>query len=131
MTERLYTRYPFSAAAELIDRSGAQMPSRVTNISFGGCRLIATGRLALGAEVAVKIHTLSDYFEAPAVVIHSTATDLGVMLHNVSPVYFTVLRRWIGAISSATPKPRPQNPEIGKRIPLNGGAPGKGLGPNT
>jgi hypothetical protein len=104
MAERLYTRYPFSAAAEIIDGSGAQMPSRVTNISFCGCRLIATGRFSIGSEVSVKIHTPTEYFECPATVAHSTATDLGVTFHNVGPVYFTVLRRWISGISSVTPK---------------------------
>lgn len=109
---RLYTRYPFSAAAEIIDNSGAQMPSRVTNIGFGGCRLIATGRLSIGAEVTVKIRTSTEYFESTAAVIHSTATDLGVMFHNVGAVYFTALRRWISAMSSVTvPSASSNNPK--------------------
>jgi PilZ domain len=100
--DRLYTRYSFSAAAEIIDPSGAQMPSRVSNISFGGCRLAANGRLRLGAEVTIKIHLAADDFEAPAFVIHSTAIEMGVMFHNIGPAFFNVLHRWISAARSAS-----------------------------
>jgi hypothetical protein len=103
--DRLYTRYPFSASAVIIDGSGAQMPSRVANIGFGGCRLIATGRFTIGAEVTVKVNSPTEYFECPAVVVHSTATDVGVMFHNIGPVYFSVLRRWIGAATAPVPTP--------------------------
>ena len=78
------------------------MPSRVSNVSFGGCRLVANGRLRIGAEVTAKIHWSGDYFEAPAVVIHSTATDTGVMFHNISPASFNVLHRWISTARAAT-----------------------------
>jgi hypothetical protein len=110
--DRLYTRYPFSATAEITDGSGAQMPSRVTNISFGGCRFIATGRFSLGAQVTVKIHTPTEYFESQASIVHSTATDAGIMFHNIGPVYFSVLRRWISAANSLTPPPPTQKSGI-------------------
>jgi PilZ domain len=117
MPDRLYTRYPFSATAEIIDSSSAQMPSRVTNIGFGGCRLIATGRLSIGAEVTVKIHTPTEYFESAATVAHSTANDLGVMFHNVSPVYFNVLRRWISAITQVAVLPPASHPKFPSEAP--------------
>src|ERR1700747_1189114 len=112
MHERIYTRYPFSATAEIIDSSSAQMPSRGTNIGFGGCRLIATGRLSIGSEVTVKIHTPTEYFESAATVAHSTATDLGVTFHNVSPVYFNILRKWISAITSVVVPPPLSKPKF-------------------
>jgi PilZ domain-containing protein len=102
LRDRLYTRYPFSAAAEIIDSSGAQMPSRVINIGFGGGRLLANGRLPIGAEVTVKVHTQADYFETEAEVVHSSATDVGVVFHNISPVFFSVLSRWISKARSAS-----------------------------
>lgn len=114
--DRLYTRYPFSAAAELVDRSGAQMPSRVTNISFGGCRLVANGRLRIGAEVTAKIHSSGDYFEAPALVVHSTATDTGVMFHNIGPAFFNVLHRWISMARVATELTAPTSPPVTRSL---------------
>ena len=105
--DRLYTRYAFSAVAEIIDTSGAQMPSRVSNVSFGGCRLLASGKLRVGAEVRVKIHLAADDFEAPAQVVHSTATDAGVMFHNIAPAFLNVLHRWISAARAANEMPSP------------------------
>jgi hypothetical protein len=90
---RLYTRYDFSAAAEIIS-SGAEMRSRVTNISFGGCRLLTNGKLPIGAQVTVKIHTPTDHFEATAQVVHSTPSDAGVMFGNIAPQSLLVLRKW-------------------------------------
>jgi hypothetical protein len=72
---RLYTRYSFSAAAEIVDGSGARLRTRVTNISYGGCRLLTQGQLRFGTAVTVKIYTPTDNFEAPAKVAHATAND--------------------------------------------------------
>jgi PilZ domain len=47
---RLYTRYPFTAEAK-ISSSGAVMPARVTNISFGGCRLLTNGRVPVNTAL--------------------------------------------------------------------------------
>ena len=105
--DRLYTRYAFSAVAEIVDTSGAQMPSRVSNISFGGCRLLSSGKLRVGAEVKVKVHLAADDFEAPAQVVHSTATETGVMFHNIGPAFLNVLHRWISAARAATEMPTP------------------------
>lgn len=92
---RLYTRYPFAAAAEIIDDSGAQQPSQVTNISFGGCRLITNRQLSMGAKLTVKIHTSTESFEAKATVVHSTATEAGVMFGTISAESLFVLQKWI------------------------------------
>ena len=106
--DRLYTRYPFSAAAEIIDGSGAQMPSGVINIGFGGGRLLASGRLPIRAEVTVKIHTPTDYFETQAEVIHSSATDVGVAFHSISPMFFSILSRWISTTRSTQVIEKPE-----------------------
>jgi hypothetical protein len=114
-TDRLYTRYPFSAAAEIVHGSGAQMPSRVTNISFGGCRLMANGRFPINADVQVKIQSFGDYFESPAQVVHSTATDLGVMFRNIGPGSFNVLHKWISGVRPPTPDPLETGRKSGPR----------------
>jgi hypothetical protein len=98
---RLYTRYPFSASAEIRDGSQAEMPSRVLNIGLGGGRLRTIGRLPIGAEITVKIRTSNDYFEALAEVVHSTATEVSVAFHHVGPTFFGILSRWIKTARSA------------------------------
>lgn len=80
--ERLYARHPFSAPAEVLDAAGAMMRTRVTEISYGGCRLIAQGRFPVGAAVALTISTPKDHFETTAKVVHSTVNDVGLMFVN-------------------------------------------------
>lgn len=97
---RLYTRYPFSAAAEIVS-SGTQMPSRVMNISFGGCRLLSERPLPVGTAITVTIRTPTDAFEATAKVAYSSESDAGVMFDKVSPRSLLVLKKWISAASEA------------------------------
>ena len=104
---RLYERYNFAATAEIIDGSGAHFPSQATNISFGGCRLVTNGRLPIGASVTIKIRTAPDDFEAPAQVVHSTASDAGVMFGKFTAQSLFVLEKWINEAKSATTAPQP------------------------
>ena len=93
--ERLYTRYPFSAAGEIVDASGAGMRSAVTNISYGGCRLLTQTQLPLGAAITVRIRTATDQFEAAAKVVHSTPGAVGLMFGDIAAQSLFVLRKWI------------------------------------
>jgi hypothetical protein len=97
--ERLYTRYAFSAAGEILDSSGTGMRSAVTNISYGGCRLLTQTQLPLGAAITVKIQTATEQFEATARVVHSTPSDAGVMFGDIAAASLFVLRKWIDAAS--------------------------------
>jgi hypothetical protein len=97
---RLYTRYAFEAHAEIIT-SDAELPSRVTNISFGGCRLLTNGLLPTGATITIKIRTPTDSFAATAKVMHSTANDVGVMFDKIGPEFLSVLQKWINVAKSA------------------------------
>ena len=92
---RLYERYNFSASAVIIDASGAEVPARVANISFGGCRLLTNRKLPIASEITVKIHAIDDNFEAPAKVVHSSDTDAGVMFGNLTADALFVLQKWI------------------------------------
>lgn len=105
---RLYTRYPFTAEAE-INSSGAVMPARVTNISFGGCRLLTNGRVPVGDALTIKIHTPTDSFEATTKVVHSTENEAGVIFDQVSPQSLFVLQKWIRAAQSASTVPTPNS----------------------
>jgi PilZ domain len=98
---RLTTRYAFEANAEIITLD-TELPSRVTNISFGGCRLLTTGLLPTGATITIKIRTPTHSFVATAKVIHSTANDVGVMFDKIGPESLLVLQKLIDAAKSAT-----------------------------
>lgn len=93
--KRLYERYDFSAPATLTDPSGAQFPARVTNISYGGCRLLIERKFPIGAEVIVKIQALEKEFAVSAKVVHSSDTDMGVMFGNLTADVLFALQKWI------------------------------------
>ena len=97
---RLYTRYPFAADAKIIT-PGSEMPSKVTNISFGGCRLLAGAELEVGATITIKINTESNSFEATAKVVHSDGNVAGVMFDKFSGDSLLVPRKWIDSAKSA------------------------------
>jgi PilZ domain len=93
--KRLYERYDFVASAVLTDDSGAEMPARVSNISYGGCRLLLNRQLSIGAQVTVKIHAIEDEFEASAKVVHSSEKDAGLMFGRIGADALFVLQKWI------------------------------------
>jgi hypothetical protein len=98
--KRLYTRYPFEAHAEII-ASDVEWSLRVTNISFGGCRLLTNGLIPEGSTITIRIRTQTDSFMATAKVMHSTADDVGVMFDEIRPESLPVLQKWINAAKSA------------------------------
>jgi len=102
--ERLYTRFSFFALAEVLDATGAVMRTRVTNVSYGGCRLLAQGQFPVGAAVTVRIQTPTDHFEATAKVVHSTANDVGLLFGNIPTPSLFVLRKWIRAAMQEKPE---------------------------
>ena len=102
--ERLYTRFPFSAAGEVVDGPSAGMRGAITNISYGGCRLLTSTQLPLGAAITVKIQTASEQFEAAAKVVHSTPSDAGLMFGDIAAQSLFVLRKWIDAATAEKQK---------------------------
>jgi c-di-GMP-binding flagellar brake protein YcgR len=102
--QRLYTRYPFSAAAEIVDSSGAKMRVRVTNISFGGCRLVDNGGLPVGMRTTMRIQE-PDQFEATATVVHSNASEMGVMFNDIRPASLLILQKWINQTTEKSTSP--------------------------
>ena len=93
--KRLYERYDFSASAEITDDSGSRLSARVSNISFGGCRLLVDRQFRIGTEITVKIGGVEDVFEAPAKIVHSTDTAMGMMFGKMTPGALFVLQKWI------------------------------------
>jgi hypothetical protein len=69
----------------------------VTNISYGGCRVLTQKQLPLGAAITVKIRTAADQFEAAAKVVHSTPSEAGLIFGDIAAQSLFVLRKWIEA----------------------------------
>lgn len=111
--ERMYTRFPFSGDGEIVDGSGAGMRGAVTNISYGGCRLLTQKQLPLNAAITVKIQTPTDQFEAAAKVVHSSPSEAGLMFGDIAAQSLFVLRRWIDAATEEKRKREsPQSPRL-------------------
>lgn len=101
MTEsvkRLYERYEFTALAVIVMPSGEEITARVSNISYGGCLLLTTRKLPIGAELTVKIHTFDQEFEAPVRVVHSGENHVGMMFGKITPAALFVLQKWISDV---------------------------------
>ena len=98
---RITPRHPFSAIAEVTDRRGAEMRVQITDISACGCHFLSKGRLPVGTEVTIRIHTSSDEFEASAIVVRSTRTNTGVMFNKVNTAFLPVLEKWLATARSA------------------------------
>ena len=58
-------RHPFVAAAEVEDVAvGSRLPTRVSDLSVGGCYVDTVNPFPAGTEVRVKILTMTQQFEA-------------------------------------------------------------------
>jgi|SRR5580704_4568699 hypothetical protein len=102
--QRCEPRYPFIAAAELLEEnSGARMSSQISDLSLNGCYVDTINPLPDGTLVHVRIFTQTHAFEAPATVIHSQAfLGMGMKFRDVRPESVEVLRLWLpGAAEQA------------------------------
>jgi PilZ domain len=102
--QRCEPRYPFIAAAELLEEnSGARMSSQISDLSLNGCYVDTINPLPDGTLVQVRIFTQTHAFEAPATVIHSQAfLGMGMKFRDVRPESVEVLRLWLpGAAEQA------------------------------
>lgn len=90
-------RYPFIAAAELLEESsGSRMSTQISDLSLGGCYVDTVNPLPCGTVVQVKIFTQTHSFEAPAMVVYShTHLGMGMKFGAVQPEHEKVLRLWL------------------------------------
>ena len=88
-------RFQFIAPVELINESGGQVTTYVTDLGLHGCSMGVSNPPPQGAAIQLKINTARDCFEARATVVHSSFNRIGVAFHDVKPRSLTVLRRWL------------------------------------
>lgn len=95
--QRLTTRFPFSADAEIIrPETQTVEKTRVNEISTYGCYLDRNVAVQRGAQVVVKITSRGSVFEASATVLYSQPTlGTGLAFRELKPKDWAILQGWL------------------------------------
>jgi len=96
---RRSVRHPFIASAEVEQLAvGSRLPSRISDLSVGGCYVDTVNPFPGGTQVRVRIFSAKQQFEAPATVVYSHP-HLGMGLHfgELAPEHQATLRQWLPA----------------------------------
>jgi PilZ domain len=90
-------RYPFVGSIEMREgTSEDKRIARVKELSLNGCYVDMQSPYPLGASLAIKLFTQTEFFEAQASVIYSQADQgMGLMFRDTKPYYLMVLRKWL------------------------------------
>lgn len=90
-------RYPFIGSIEM--REGTSEDKRtahVKELSLNGCYVDIESPYPMGASLAIKLFTETEFFEAQASVIYSQSDHgMGLMFRETKPYYLMVLRKWL------------------------------------
>ena len=90
-------RYPFNGSIEM--REGAsedKRTARVKGLGLNGCYVETQNPYPMGASLAIKLFTETEFFEAQASVIYSQPNHgMGLMFRETKPYYLMVLRKWL------------------------------------
>jgi hypothetical protein len=94
---RTTPRYPFIAAAEVIDQSsGVSIAARVSELSLFGCYIEIVNPPPDGSQIVVKIRSEGRFFEAPGTIAYAQPNlGIGVKFHDVSHQFLIVLKEWL------------------------------------
>jgi len=98
---RRVVRYPFTAAAEIMDVSSqARVAGRSSDLGLGGCYIDILSPFALGAAVRVRLERDQKVFEAMATVTYAQLSmGMGLAFTEVKPEHQAVLRAWVAELS--------------------------------
>ncbi len=98
---RLTQRFPFTAAAEVIDlRSKARVTGRSSDLGLGGCYIDTLAPFPLGTMVQVRMERDLREFEAAGVVSYALVSmGMGLAFTEIKPEFQTVLETWIAELN--------------------------------
>ena len=101
-------RYSFVGSIEMREgTSEDKRTARVKELSLNGCYVDTQSPYPLGASLAIKLFTETEFFEAQASVIYSQADQgMGLMFRETKPYYLMVLRKWLLAAMMGKKEPR-------------------------
>ncbi len=90
-------RYPFAGSSEMREgTSEDKRTARVKGLSLNGCYVDTESPYPMGASLAIKLYTETEFFEAQASVIYSRPNrGMGLMFRETKPYYLMVLRKWL------------------------------------
>jgi hypothetical protein len=90
-------RYPFNGNIEMREgTSEDKRTARVKELSLNGCYVDTEAPYPMGASLAIKLFTETEFFEAQASVIYSQSDrGMGLMFRETKPYYLMVLRKWL------------------------------------
>jgi hypothetical protein len=90
-------RYPFNGNIEMREgTSSDKRTARVKELSLNGCYVDTESPYPMGASLAIKLFTETEFFEAQASVIYSQSDrGMGLMFRETKPYYLMVLRKWL------------------------------------
>jgi hypothetical protein len=90
-------RYPFVGSIEMREGTSEDTrTARVKELSLNGCYVDIESPYPMGATLAIKLFTETEFFEAQASVIYSQPNQgMGLMFRETKPYYLAVLRKWL------------------------------------
>lgn len=103
---RAHVRYPFTAAADVLDTiSGTRLSARCSDLGFGGCFIDTTSPFPVGTAVIVRLTMEQKSFQANASVTYSMpGMGMGLAFTAAEPNQVWVLKQWIGELSGEKPR---------------------------
>ena len=98
---RANVRYPFTAAADVVDTiSGTRLSARCSDLGLGGCFIDTTSPFPIGTAVALRLTMEQKSFQANASVAYSMpGMGMGLAFTAAEPNQVWVLKQWIGELS--------------------------------
>jgi hypothetical protein len=123
---RKYSRYPFSASAEVVETlSGARIQGRISDLGRGGCYIGAMSSFGVNSEVKMRIVDQNRTFVAQAKVVFAAAgMGMGLMFTVIDPEQSPVLDGWLAELSGgvqpeplATEQERPDHTGAADKTP--------------
>lgn len=97
---RRHPRYPWTAAAEVVDtKSGARINGRTSDIGQGGCYVDTLNPLPVGTAVKIRLSKENHSFVAQAKIAYAmTGFGMGLVFTSAEPEQQWVLERWIAEL---------------------------------
>jgi hypothetical protein len=90
-------RVPFSAEAEIFDQQhDRHLPSRVRDLSLGGCYVEMSDPFPPGKNVLIEIYTESEFLETHATVAFLDPNQgMGLTFSVMQPFFLAILNKWL------------------------------------
>ncbi|MGB6624262.1 MAG: PilZ domain-containing protein [Candidatus Acidiferrales bacterium] len=102
---RKHVRYPFTAAAEVVElKTDTRVSARSSDLARGGCFIDAISPFPVGTSVALQLSLDQKTFDAKARVVYSqTGMGMGLVFTAIESDQRWVLEQWLSELSGEPP----------------------------